>query len=82
MSTDQQSYYTNSGAASHPAPNNYYLPPNNGMDPRKSILFSSLTHSKTDLFLEYSMQPRPQGPYAAGPMNAPVMVIVLLISIE
>lgn len=28
------------------------------------------------------MQPRPQGPYASGPMNAPVMLIVLLILFE
>lgn len=45
MSTDQQSYYANSGAASHPAPNSYYLTPNNGMDPRKLIL-SLLKYSK------------------------------------
>lgn len=34
MSTDQQPYYQNPGAATHPPANNYYLQQNNGMEPR------------------------------------------------
>ncbi len=34
MSTDPQTYYSNTGPASHPQANAYYIQ-NNGMDPRK-----------------------------------------------